>query len=65
MGFILLFRKPNYIVKINPIVNPITEMGVAHTFGHHTVSIKGIFQLSIPHFFHTLECHVEVSHGPA
>ena len=64
MGFTLLFRKPNYIMKINSTTNPITETGVAHTFGHHTVSIKEIFQLSIPQFFHTLECHVEVSYGP-
>ena len=55
MGFILLFRKPNYIMKINPIANPITETGVAHTFG--TIS-------TITHFFHTLVCHVEISYGP-
>ena len=34
MGFTLLFRKPNYIMKINPIANPITEMRVAYTFGN-------------------------------
>ena len=33
-GGYLIFRKPNYIIKINPIANPITETGVAHTFGN-------------------------------